>query len=329
MAQPEALPSRRDLQIGAGPEDLAPIERLDAAAAKPRLGTLLRHHAPPLHGAVGLGFIAVAWPLSWLQVSPLHEYAFILLWLGYVLTIDAWVVVRKGTSLLTRSPAAFGGLFVVAVPLWWSFEGINQFTQNWRYVGSEDYSTLRYVLVASWHFSVVIPAVFETAELLGSCSLFDRLRRGPAIPVSRLGLAVAVFLGLFSLGAVMLWPSYAFPCAWLFFVLTLDPVNYLAGRPSVTGQLAQGDWRLLAALALAALVCGWFWEMWNFWAFPKWEYDISFVDFARVFEMPLLGYIGYLPFGLEVFAAYHFIAGLSGNRSRDYVQILRPGPSRV
>ena len=26
--------------------------------------------------------------------------------------------------------------------------------------------------------------------------------------------------------------------------------------------------------------------------------------------MPLLGYSGYLPFGLEVYAAYHFLIGL-------------------
>ena len=49
--------------------------------------------------------------------------------------------------------------------------------------------------------------------------------------------------------------------------------------------------------------------MWNFRALPKWEYTIPYLGFARVFEMPLLGYLGYLPFGLEVYAGYHFLAG--------------------
>lgn len=66
----------------------------------------------------------------------------------------------------------------------------------------------------------------------------------------------------------------------------------------------------MVALGAGALVCGWFWEMWNYWAFPKWQYTIPWVDFVYVFEMPLLGYSGYLPFGLEVYAAYLFLSGL-------------------
>ena len=74
----------------------------------------------------------------------------------------------------------------------------------------------------------------------------------------------------------------------------------------------RGDWRLVAAFAVGALVCGFFWEMWNYWAYPKWHYSIPFVQIIHIFEMPLLGYTGYLPFGLEVYAAYHFLAGVAG-----------------
>jgi hypothetical protein len=49
--------------------------------------------------------------------------------------------------------------------------------------------------------------------------------------------------------------------------------------------------------------------MWNYWAFPKWQYTIPYVDFAYVFEMPLLGYGGYLLFGLEIYVVYHFLSG--------------------
>jgi len=30
----------------------------------------------------------------------------------------------------------------------------------------------------------------------------------------------------------------------------------------------------------------------------KWVYDIPYVDALRLFEMPILGYAGYLPFGV-------------------------------
>ncbi len=36
---------------------------------------------------------------------------------------------------------------------------------------------------------------------------------------------------------------------------------------------------------------------------PKWHYTIRYVEFARLFEMPLQGYVSCLPFGLEAFSA--------------------------
>jgi hypothetical protein len=74
------------------------------------------------------------------------------------------------------------------------------------------------------------------------------------------------------------------------------------------GHLGRGDWRLAAALALGALVCGFFWELWNFYSYPKWTYHTPGVDFLHVFEMPLLGFLGYPPFGLELYALAHLIA---------------------
>ena len=281
----------------------------------------------PAHGIIGLLLISLAWPASWLHAGFVGQHSFFPLWLGFILVVDALVLRRKGTSLLTRRRAAFVGLFVMSVPLWWALEGINKFTQNWHYIGAEEYSPLQYVLVASWHFSVVIPAVLEAAELVGSLGLMRRFQQGPVVRVSRPALMTAVVLGVVSLVALVIWPRYTYPVTWLCLFLVLDPINYHQGRPSVTAWLARGDWRLVVALAAGALICGWFWEMWNYWAMPKWQYTISFVDFARVFEMPLLGYGGYLPFGLEVYASYHFLAGLLGRVPEGYVQIVKVSDS--
>ena len=142
----------------------------------------------PLHGAVGLTLVAVAWPVSWLRVDILGEYAFFPLWLGYVLTVDALVLRRKGTSLLTRSATAFLGMFLASVPLWWIFEGINHFTQNWHYVGGEEYSILRYVVVASLHFSIEEYSIrcSSTVELVASFTVSSiGSIRGPVVRISR------------------------------------------------------------------------------------------------------------------------------------------------
>ncbi len=271
----------------------------------------------PRQGALGLVLVAVAWPASWLQIAPLAEFAFFPLWLGYILMVDALVLRHTGASRLTGNPLAFGGMFLASIPLWWAFEGINYFTQNWHYLGAETYSPLKYTLVASWHFSIVVPAVFETADLVGSFRWVQRWQRGPALPVSRPILIAAIALGLLSLAAVVFWPRYAFSVTWLSLFLLLDPINHFWGRPSILAQLRRGDWRTVVAFGLGALVCGWFWEMWNYWASPKWEYSIPFVEFAKVFEMPLLGYGGYLAFGLETYAAYHFLGGVV-ERARKY-----------
>ena len=279
-------------------------------------------NAIPFHAVIGLLLVSVAWPLSWLQISPLGQHAFFPLWVGYILTVDALVLRRKGASMLTRSPRAFLAMFAISAPLWWAFEGINRITQNWHYLGAEHYSTLQYVVLASWHFSIVVPAVFETAELVGSFGFVSRIQRRPGLPVSSGFLNGTILLGGLCLLALFAWPGYAFPATWLSLFLLLDPVNYLRGRPSIIGWLRHGDWRPVIALGVGALVCGWFWEMWNFWAMPKWEYSVGFVDFAHVFEMPLLGYAGYLPFGLEVFAGYQFLAGVFGASQRSYVQLI-------
>ena len=261
-------------------------------------------------GVAGIGLVAVYWPASWLHVGLLGEFSFFPLWLGYILIVDSMVLLRRGTSLLARNPATFGAMFLASVPLWWIFEGINHFTQNWHYIGAQDYSALEYSLIASWHFSIVVPAVLETAELVRSFNLVSRFQRGPCLRVSGSWPAVLVAAGIVSLGATMLWPHYAFPATWIFLFLVLDPINDRMGRPSILASLRSGDWRPVVALGVGALICGWFWEMWNYWAFPKWEYSLTLVDFARVFEMPVLGYAGYLPFGLEVYAFYHFLGGL-------------------
>lgn len=42
----------------------------------------------------------------------------------------------------------------------------------------------------------------------------------------------------------------------------------------------------------------------------KWKYNVPYVGFLKIFEMPILGYFGYLPFALEIYAFYWFVRGL-------------------
>ena len=77
------------------------------------------------------------------------------------------------------------------------------------------------------------------------------------------------------------------------------------GENHILRELATGDWRLVIASAVAAVICGCFWEMWNYYSLARWVYTIPFVHRYVIFEMPLLGYAGYLPFGVACAVVGH------------------------
>jgi hypothetical protein len=82
----------------------------------------------------------------------------------------------------------------------------------------------------------------------------------------------------------------------------MEPLAAALGQRTLLNPTACGDWRPVVCLALGGLLCGLFWKLWNGRAFPKWTYDAPGVNFWHVFEMPLAGFIGYLPFALELHA---------------------------
>lgn len=279
----------------------------------------------PLHGWLGLALIALFWMLNWMFPGS-TPWGFFSLWLGYCLTVDALVFSRKGHSLLTRSPTAYAGLFVVSAPAWWLFELINLRTQNWIYLGEENFTTLEYAFFASLSFSTVIPAVFGTAEWAGSWGRIKRTRPGFAINPAPAALAGMFAAGCLMLLLVLAWPDYFFPLVWISVYCLLEPLNRKLGNRSLLDDLARGDWRPVAALAAGCLICGFFWEMWNFYSYPKWIYRIPYAGWLRVFEMPLAGYLGYLPFSLELFALYHLVAGIFlRERNRHYLRLIEGG----
>ena len=117
------------------------------------------------------------------------------------------------------------------------------------------------------------------------------------------------------------WPDYLYPLLWVSPLLIITSLQMILGEPTIFSSITRGDLRPIYCSALAALICGFFWEMWNYYAYPKWVYHVAWGNWLHIFEMPLLGYGGYLPFALELYAIYHFVLGLLGNRTTDYVKI--------
>jgi len=268
-----------------------------------------------VHGSLGLALVGVFWALNWGLDGMRTHWGFFPLWFGYCLVVDALALRRSGTSLLSRSRVAYAGLFAASVPAWWLFELINRRTQNWIYLDDGSIGPIEHLILSSIAFSTVIPAVFGTAELVGTFGWVRRLGSGPRVTPSLTVLCGFFVGGLMMVSLMLMWPRYFFPFVWLSVFFILEPINHVLGNRTLLRSTARGDWRPVAALWIGVLICGFFWEMWNFWSYPKWIYDVPFVGFGKIFEMPFLGYGGYLPFALELFALYHLLAGILGYRA--------------
>ncbi len=273
----------------------------------------------PVQGWIGIVLIGVFWPLNWLLPGLRTHWGFFPLWLGYCLLVDGLVLKRSGTSLLARSWRKYLGLFLVSAPVWWLFEALNWRLGNWYYHGREYFTNVEYGLLATAAFSTVIPAVFGTVELVASFNWFQRARRGPVIRPNRRTTWGFFVAGWLMLVLMLTWPRYFFPFVWLSVYFILEPLNIWLGNHHLARWTQRGDWRPIFSLWAGVLVTAFFWEFWNYFSYPKWIYTIPFVNFWHIFEMPLLGYGGYLPFSLELYAIYHLMTGFWDKRGEDYL----------
>ena len=280
--------------------------------------------AAPARLWISLALAIVSWWVAWFGPAPYSEYTFFPLWLGYILAVDGLTMRRTGTSLLSRDRRRFASLFVFAIPLWWLFELANRYLDNWQYLVPRPYHAGEYGLLASLAFSTVIPAVFVTVALLRTFGPFASSRRWLRIDPGRAGLVVVVLIGLVTFFLSLAFPRYLFPLVWIGLFLAFDPINALLGNPSITTQVREGRWDTVPVLFAAGLICGWFWELWNVCSMPKWVFHVPYFDWFTLFEIPILGYGGYLPFALEVFAAWSLLSGATLGHHRDWVRFTRP-----
>lgn len=250
----------------------------------------------------------VLWGLAWTRfewMQPFQAHTFFPLWCGYIVLVNASTFRRVGRCMLLNRPRYFLLLYPLSAGFWWCFEYLNRFVQNWYYLGAGELSAEAYLWRATVSFSTVLPAVLGTAEWLMSyprCSAgLDQCVSIRVLPRKMWGwvmfcLAAGGFVG------IGLWTDYLFPLVWVAPLVLIWSLQVVSGEATIFSETAQGDWRAVWIAALAALLCGFFWEMWNFYSLAHWEYAVPFVQGVTLFHMPLLGYAGYLPFGVECLA---------------------------
>jgi hypothetical protein len=211
--------------------------------------------------------------------------------------------IKKESWLMTRRRTFFFMILLSAV-FWYIFEFFNLFIQNWVYIGLP--ASWITAIGMTWAFATIGPGMFETAELLKSIGAFKLKTKGFKIPKGI--LYSLIIIGAACLISIFVTPKeiakYLGIPLWCGFILLLDPINCIRGRKSIFNQWQKGDFQNTLCLSFGGLICGFLWEFWNYWAEAKWVYQLPFPSGPKIFEMPLLGYLGFPALALEYYAFY-------------------------
>jgi hypothetical protein len=267
-----------------------------------------------IYGWFGLLLLIVSEYCLFRKIEPFPTWFYCFAWWSYILLADNLLWKLRGKSLLTGRRREFWGMLPLSVFIWLLFEAYNFILHNWSYAGVPAETWQRWTGYAL-SFATVLPGIFITSDLLellfgrpsgpaaSECeSLSSRPCRGPSPIFIALGLALTL--------APLIWPRYFFPAIWLGPIFLLDPLLEKVGMRSLSLSIFAKDRRRIWSLLLGGLLCGLFWEFWNFWADSKWIYTVPFFGKWKLFEMPVLGFFGFPPFALECWILYHLLRAI-------------------
>ena len=278
------------------------------------------------YGWFGLALLLISEYCLSRKIDPFYSWFYCFAWWSYILLADNLLFRLRGASLLTTRRRELWSMLPLSVFIWLLFEGYNLIIRNWEYDGVPRQLWIRW-LGFSVAFATVLPGIFITSDLVHALMHRGSMDAPPSAfePVSGRSptrvSASFLLLGLFLTLAPLLWPRYFFPTVWLGPLFLLDPLLERFGIRSLSLAISSGDRARVWCLLLGGLACGLMWEFWNFWAASKWIYTVPFFAELKVFEMPLLGFLGFPPFALECWVLYHLLMACQRRWSS--------GPARV
>jgi hypothetical protein len=242
-------------------------------------------------------------------IEPFATWLYPLAWYPTLALLEAAVVSRGGRFFLGR-PAFLASALAWSVPFWLFFELLNLRLENWYYVFLPRDAAARWLGIAL-SFATVIPAILVTERLLDALGVADTLRtRSIRMPRGRILPAI----GALMLGLALAWPRAFFPLVWGGVFLLIDPwVLGHAPERSLLGDIERGRPGRIVRLLGAGLAVGLLWEAFNIAARGKWIYTVPGFEDFKLFEMPVMGFLGFPFFALEAFTAWQALvmAGLA------------------
>jgi hypothetical protein len=262
----------------------------------------------PGYALVALVALAAAEVFLFLKVPIVQDYFYILAWWPYIILVDGLIYKQRGWSLIKGRPFGFLSLLPWSVTIWLIFELFNLRLQNWHYAELVSNPYFRWPGY-TFAFATVLPGLFETYYLINTLEISERVKTRP-FAITPTIEKISLASGLIFLALPVFLPKYFFPLVWGGFVLLIDPINARMKGPSLLKDLSKGRPQKAIQLMCAGMVCGLLWEFWNFWAKSKWIYTVPFVGDIKLFEMPVLGFLGFPTFALECYVIYNFVCCL-------------------
>src|SRR5216684_3417245 len=137
------------------------------------------------------------------------------------------------------------------------------------------------------------------------------------LPAGRLERWLGITVSLATVvPAVLAFPRYLYPLTWGAVWLIAEPLLYRRDpEHSLFADMTHGGWGRIARLMAAGLFAGVLWESFNAMARGRWIYTVPFLEHLKIFEMPLVGFLGFPFFALEVWSLYHLLAPHTNRRS--------------
>jgi len=259
---------------------------------------------------VALFFQILAWG-KFSEPAFLIRYSYVPIFAAYGTIIDGIVYRRNGgKSFFSQYGHIFFSVAVCSGINWAVFGYLNFFLGgNWYYPDGDAISVTAFMLYAFAGSMTLAPMVFVAYHLLKTFPILTkRYISGPKIifPLWAKYLSLAVMVaGMF---AVPFWPNELYPFLWVGPTFIFASILGICNIWTPLTPIKTGNWSPLAIIALAGFIQGFLWEGMNYYSASHapfhtnipgyWVYSIPYVEFGHIFEMPALGFFGYLPYGL-------------------------------
>ena len=267
-----------------------------------------------LYGWIGLLIIGLAGVGLIAKNSLVLSYMTPLSWTGYIMFMDALMYRLNGFSYILKKRREFYWMLPWSALCWLLFEGYDLHMNNWYYVGTPDFLP-EYWLSSVWSFATIFPGILLTYQFVKYLKLFDKVRIKPWKIGKRMMkgyLITGLILILIPFAFSKEIAAYMYAFVWSGYVFLLEPINEWLGGKSFLPDLREGKPAKLLNLFVAGIICGLLWEFWNYWAYTKWIYTVPGIlgEGPKYFEMPIIGFLGFLPFSAEVYSMQNFLMAI-------------------